>query len=214
MNINSGFSELRYATIFMPRDTTHNSSLSFMSKNGLVMCVLSHSQSGGFQWFKPKRLQRKPWCLCNHNMTQVKPLALGTHDSGFGAQTWSNVRNICHTSVRLIDYDLASVIQICQQQEGDIIHVVMCVWYLIWTWCLINPAGVFIVLFGLSLVSNTVGLVHRRHVMHQSDGLHRLVHSTADGLPHFGGNLCTRSLKVLGQLWRLDQIFTIKIKSW
>ncbi|KAL0157691.1 hypothetical protein M9458_045767, partial [Cirrhinus mrigala] len=50
------------------------------------------------------------------------------------------------------------------------------------------------------LIRHTVGLVYRGYVVHQCDGLHRLMYSTADGLPHFGGARCTRRLQVLRRL--------------
>lgn len=72
--------------------------------------------------------------------------------------------------------------------------------YLIWAGRLVHPAGVLVVLLGLSLVRHAVGLVHGRHVVHQGDGLHGLVHSAADGLAHFGGCRSPGGWKVMGGL--------------
>lgn len=72
--------------------------------------------------------------------------------------------------------------------------------YLIWAGGLVNPAGIFIVLLGLSLVCHTVGFVHRRHVVHQGNGLHRLVDSAADCLANLCGCWRSGGWKVMGGL--------------
>lgn len=72
--------------------------------------------------------------------------------------------------------------------------------YLIWAGSLIDSACVFIMLLGLSLVRHPVGLVHRRHVVHQGDGFHSLVNSTADGLSDLSGCWGPRRWNVMSGL--------------
>lgn len=80
----------------------------------------------------------------------------------------------------------------------------MCRWpaYLIWAGSLVDSARVLVVLLGLGLVGHPVGLVHRRHVVHQGDGLHRLVNPAADGLADLGGGRSSGGRKVVGGLER------------
>lgn len=75
--------------------------------------------------------------------------------------------------------------------------------YLIWTGGLVDPAYVFIMLLRLGLVCHAVGLVHRRHVVHQGDGLHCLVNSAADGLSDLSGSWSPGGWKVMGGLWTI-----------
>lgn len=63
-----------------------------------------------------------------------------------------------------------------------------CSSYLVWAGGLVDPARVFIMLLGLGLVRHAIGLVHGSHVVHQGNGLHSLMNSTADGLADFGGS--------------------------
>lgn len=55
-------------------------------------------------------------------------------------------------------------------------------------------------LLGLGLVRHAVGLVHGCHVVHQGDGLHSLVDSTADGLADLSGCRSPGGWKVVGGL--------------
>lgn len=82
--------------------------------------------------------------------------------------------------------------------------VLVCRWpsYLIGAGSLVDPARVLVVLLGLGLVRHAVGLVHWRHVVHQGDGLHRLVNSAADGLADLGGCRSSGGWKVVGGLER------------
>lgn len=82
--------------------------------------------------------------------------------------------------------------------------VFACRWppYLIWAGSLVDSARVLVVLLGLGLVGHTVGLVHRRHVVHQGDGLHRLVNSAADGLADLRGCRSSGGWKVVSGLER------------
>lgn len=75
--------------------------------------------------------------------------------------------------------------------------------YLVRAGGLVNPACVFVVLLGLGLVRHAVGLVHGCHIVHQGDGLHRLVDSAADGLADLGGGRSSGGWKVVGGLQRI-----------
>lgn len=72
--------------------------------------------------------------------------------------------------------------------------------YLIWTGSLVDSACVFVMLLGLGLVCHAVGLVHGCHVVHQGDGLHSLMNSTADGLADLGGCWSPGGWEVMGGL--------------
>lgn len=84
--------------------------------------------------------------------------------------------------------------------------------YLIWAGCLIDSACVFIVLLSLGLVSHTVGLINGCHVVHQGDGLHSLMNSTADGLSDFSGCWSSGGWKVMGGLNTITEGTVIKIR--
>lgn len=72
--------------------------------------------------------------------------------------------------------------------------------YLVWAWCLVHSARVFIMLLGFCLVCHAVWLVHWRHVVHQGDGLHSFVDSAADGLADLGGCWSSGGWKVMAGL--------------
>ena len=55
-------------------------------------------------------------------------------------------------------------------------------------------------LLSFGLVRHTVGLVHWCHVVHQGDGLHSLMDSTADGLAYLSGCRSPGGWKVVGGL--------------
>ncbi len=80
--------------------------------------------------------------------------------------------------------------------------MVLCGWpsYLIRAGSLVDSACVFVMLLGLGLVCHAIGLIHRCHVVHQGDGLHSLVNSTADGLADLSGCWSPRGWKVMGGL--------------
>ena len=69
--------------------------------------------------------------------------------------------------------------------------------YLIWAGRLVDPASVLIVLLSLCLVCHTIGFVYGRHVVHQGDGLHSLMNSTADGLSDLSGRWSSGRWKVM-----------------
>lgn len=85
--------------------------------------------------------------------------------------------------------------------------MVLCRWpsYLIWAGGLVNSACVFIMLLGLGLVSHTVGLVYWCHVVHQGNGLHGLMNSTADGLADLSGCRSSGGWMVMGGLKRITE---------
>lgn len=55
-------------------------------------------------------------------------------------------------------------------------------------------------LLSLGLVCHTIGLIHGCHVVHQGDGLHSLMYSTADSLADLGGCWSPGGWKVVGGL--------------
>lgn len=73
--------------------------------------------------------------------------------------------------------------------------------YLVWAGGLVNPTGVLIMLLCLSLVRHSVGLVRGRHTVHQGDGLHRLMHTAADGLTNLSGRRSSGCWDVVRGLW-------------
>lgn len=86
--------------------------------------------------------------------------------------------------------------------------------YLIWAGGLVDSACVFIMLLGLGLVRHPVGLVHGRHVVHQGDGLHSLMHSAADGLAYLSGCWSPGGWKVMGGLKRITEGSVIKRRPY
>lgn len=91
--------------------------------------------------------------------------------------------------------------------------MVVCMSYLIGAGSLVSSAGVFIMLLCLGLVCHTVGLVYRRHVVHQSNGLHRLVDSTADGLADLRGCWSPGGWKVMGGLKAIKDSTDFRIRD-
>lgn len=91
-------------------------------------------------------------------------------------------------------------------------YMVLCGWpsYLIWAGSLVDSARVFIMLLSLGLVRHTIGLVHGCHVVHQGDGLHSLMYSTADGLAYLSGCWSPGRWKVMGGLKRNTERSVIK----
>lgn len=96
------------------------------------------------------------------------------------------------------------------------VHIIICLigfyktafsWtgYLIWAGCLVDSASVFVVLLGLGLVRHAVGLVHGCYVVHQGDGLHSLVNSTADGFSNLSGCWSPGGWKVMAGLKRIRE---------
>lgn len=86
--------------------------------------------------------------------------------------------------------------------------------YLIRAGGLVHSACVFIMLLGLGLVRHSVGLVHRRHVVHQSDGLHSLMDSTADGFADLSGCRSPGGWKVMGGLKGITEGIMIKRRTY
>lgn len=74
--------------------------------------------------------------------------------------------------------------------------------YLVRAGGLIHPTCVLVVLLGLGLLGHAVPLVHGCHIVHQGNGLHRLVHSATDRFPHLSGGWCPGGRLVM---WRLGK---------
>ena len=73
--------------------------------------------------------------------------------------------------------------------------------YLVRAGRLVHAAGVLVLLLGLGLVGDAVGLVHGGDVVAERDGLDCFVHAAAHGPPHLGGRRgALLSRRVLGLL--------------